>query len=484
MKSGIIAFVITALATQAYGKSEQSEDWMVVTFDGKKVGHIQKIKEHNSGGSHIITRSQVDFQRGAFSTTMISEESIHFTPDGQPQEFTVKEKFSAVTSETHGKFTADNQIQIDKTVLDNNTQSTHPWKPDMLLFDNDLSNDGIRLQAGHQSEVSMFIPAMQKSATMTYAVEGKELVNILGQEMSLYKLNSQLDLGALKLHTTDYVDDSFAVKKSITNLMGSRIEMYSCPKACALAPNDIFDAIDATVIQLQSPISDDMLSKTLKFTFKSNHSLENVQLPNSSEQRIQKLDDNRFSVTVHPPQKNKFTPGYQQSDLQASEWIQSDHPEIIKLAKKATSRQISRLEKMHAIENFVRNHIHDKNFSIGYASALETAQYRNGDCTEHALLTAALGRASGIPTRVAIGLAYMPSFQGHQNTLGLHAWTQAWVDGSWRSFDASLDGFDSGHIALAYGTGNPNDFYSGMMLIGQLEIESVQHQINNDMEVE
>ena len=36
-----------------------------------------------------------------------------------------------------------------------------------------------------------------------------------------------------------------------------------------------------------------------------------------------------------------------------------------------------------------------------------------------------------------------------------HAWVQSWVDGRWESYDAALRRFDTAHIALATGDGDP-----------------------------
>jgi len=171
-------------------------------------------------------------------------------------------------------------------------------------------------------------------------------------------------------------------------------------------------------------------------------------------------------------------------------WLQSDANLIVGLAKKAVRGKQSDAEKMQAVTDFVRRYINDKNLSVAYASALETAKYRNGDCTEHALLTAAkyrngdctehalltaaMGRALGIPTRIATGLVYVPELDGQRNVLVPHAWTQAFVNGAWKSYDAAIGQFDSGHIALDYGDGDPTNFYAGIQLIGNLEVHSVK----------
>jgi hypothetical protein len=129
---------------------------------------------------------------------------------------------------------------------------------------------------------------------------------------------------------------------------------------------------------------------------------------------------------------------------------------------------------MHKLEDFVRDFIDDKNLSVGYASALEVARNPEGDCTEHAVLLAALGRAEGIATRIVNGLAWAPGFAGRDQVFVPHAWVQAWIDGRWQSFDAALDGFDAGHIALALGDGDPLRFYQGVAALGRIDIVEVE----------
>jgi hypothetical protein len=128
---------------------------------------------------------------------------------------------------------------------------------------------------------------------------------------------------------------------------------------------------------------------------------------------------------------------------------------------------------MLALQEFVRRYIRTKDLNVGYASALEVAKNPEGDCTEHAVLLAALGRALDIPTRVVDGLAYVDRYAGKDRVFVPHAWAQAWVDGHWRSFDAALPGFDAGHIALSAGDGDPWRFFSGMDTLGRMRIDAV-----------
>jgi transglutaminase-like putative cysteine protease len=70
------------------------------------------------------------------------------------------------------------------------------------------------------------------------------------------------------------------------------------------------------------------------------------------------------------------------------------------------------------------------------ATADHVAKTLRGDCTEYAMLTAAMCRAVGIPSRTAVGLIYA-NVRG-QPAFAFHMWTEAWVDGRWRPLDATL----------------------------------------------
>ena len=77
-----------------------------------------------------------------------------------------------------------------------------------------------------------------------------------------------------------------------------------------------------------------------------------------------------------------------------------------------------------------------------------------------------------------MGVAYVKEFGSLKNCFGGHAWVQAYVGGKWVSIDASfksagLGGYDAGHIALAQGNGNPENFFSLLSTIGQFKIDKV-----------
>ena len=141
-----------------------------------------------------------------------------------------------------------------------------------------------------------------------------------------------------------------------------------------------------------------------------------------------------------------------------------------------------RRRRARALRAFVYDFIDAKNLGVGFATSGEVCRTAEGDCTEHAVLLAAMLRAAGYPARVASGLIYADEFVGRESIFGYHAWAQAivTVDGVpvWLDFDATLPGngpdTDATHILLGVSAMGEGEAINSMAvlvpLIGQLRI--------------
>ncbi len=86
------------------------------------------------------------------------------------------------------------------------------------------------------------------------------------------------------------------------------------------------------------------------------------------------------------------------------------------------------------LEGLVDRTIRTKSLQFGFAGVREVLDARAGDCTEHALLLAALLRKRGVPARIAYGfLLTETGFIGH-------AWTEARTAAGWFALDPSFPG--------------------------------------------
>ncbi|MBK8284003.1 MAG: transglutaminase domain-containing protein [Ahniella sp.] len=155
-------------------------------------------------------------------------------------------------------------------------------------------------------------------------------------------------------------------------------------------------------------------------------------------------------------------------------WVQSDDRKIRDFARKAAAGAKDDADRMQLLTQAVSTRLSDKNLSSAYASAREAFDDRAGDCTEHALLLAAAARSLGIPTRIAAGLAYTEAFAGRSHVFVPHAWVQAFVGGRWQSYDAALGTYDSGHLLLATGNGDPGMYFGSLNALGNVQISRVR----------
>ncbi|MDB4931142.1 MAG: putative protein involved in cytokinesis, contains TGc (transglutaminase/protease-like) domain, partial [Myxococcaceae bacterium] len=86
------------------------------------------------------------------------------------------------------------------------------------------------------------------------------------------------------------------------------------------------------------------------------------------------------------------------------------------------------------IVDAVDAHIARKSLAIGIITASSVAARREGDCTEHAVLTAALLRCHGHPARLAVGM--LVGYVGGRWFAGGHMWAEHY-DRGWRVADAT-----------------------------------------------
>jgi transglutaminase-like putative cysteine protease len=93
---------------------------------------------------------------------------------------------------------------------------------------------------------------------------------------------------------------------------------------------------------------------------------------------------------------------------------------------------------MDALTRYVDQFIDKKDMQRTFDVASRVASHKEGDCSEHAVLLAALGRSFGYATRVVLG-AVLVTTEGEVGAFG-HAWVEYYgVDAkTWRVADAAM----------------------------------------------
>ncbi|KRA81858.1 hypothetical protein ASD78_00870 [Lysobacter sp. Root667] len=195
--------------------------------------------------------------------------------------------------------------------------------------------------------------------------------------------------------------------------------------------------------------------------------------PATGEQRVQPRDATAATalIDVCGDCGNEAAPDAAElrRHLASNAWVDSDERSVRAFARThVRGRGVE--HRMQSLVEAVQQHMNGPIAYRDYLSASQALSARSGDCTEFALLLAALARAQGIPTRIVYGIAYSSRFTGQSHVFSPHVWVQSWNGRRWISYDAGLGRFDSGHIALRVGDGTPQDGAGVMQAIGRLKV--------------
>lgn len=461
---------------------ETKTDYLAILMQGQKIGYATHTRTVEN--SHVITTEEFSMTlgRGGQAVTVNSREMYIETSNGAPLSFELSMKASGVEQKTGGTI-QDGKIQLTRQVMGTAQKSVVDWPANALMPEGMLLLQKEKgLQPGTEYEMTTFRPDMLMSITTKVSVGDKQKIDLLGRVVELTEVKQISEVQGQQIAVTSYIDEDYDALKSIAPMMGMTLEFVACDEDFAMQENNIVDFLDKLSIASPVPLTNINTIQSIAYEIKPTTD-QPLNFPTSDHQQVKAIEGGCL-VTVRrlTPAENVPFP-YDGNDLEIlnamkpTEILQSDNKEIIDLARHAVGGTKDAAKAAKQIESFVAGYIQKKDLSVGYASAAEVAQSRQGDCSEHAVLTAAMCRAVGIPARIACGVLYVDSFVNRTNIFGGHMWVEAYIGNQWIGLDAtranSGSGFDPGHIALAYGDGSPKDFFNLVNMLGCFKIEKL-----------
>jgi hypothetical protein len=339
---------------------------------------------------------------------------------------------------------------------------------------------------GTEYAVKVFSPSMLEALDVQIRIGGTKDVDLLGRVVPLTEVTTTFTMAqAGNITSTAYVDNDFRTQKALMPVAGIHVEMIACTKEFALGQNDVLELVNKMFLPSPEPLGKVGSAKSITYYLSPKADANDLKIPSTDNQSVRGEPGGTVIVTVQPvePAAGARFPykGKDEAILEAlkpTRFVQSDRKEIIELARRAVGTTKDAGEAVKKIEAFVANYVENKSLSVGYASAAEVAASKQGDCSEFAVLTAAMCRAVGIPAQVVVGIAYVEEWAGLVNGFGGHAWVQAYVGDKWVGLDAAFKssgrgGYRPGHITLALGNGDPEDFFNLLGTIGRFKIDKV-----------
>ncbi len=471
-----LLLMLALLAASAVSYAKPSDDtWMTVLLDGRKIGNMHMTRRLD--GDRVISTQalNVELSRAGIKVGLYSRETDTETRDGKPLKFESRSAISGIENVVIGTI-HDGKCDVVTEVGGNRQTRTIDWPRGALLSEGlRLAESRTALKPGEKYTELAFQAESVDAVEVTTSVGEAEHVDLPDGARKLVRVEQLIKLPGAPTASTAWVDDDQDIQKMTMQLMGYELTMLACSKSCAQAPNQSADILTHALAPAPAGLTPDDLQHGVVIHVSPTQKGAELSFASTDEQRVKKSADG-FDLRIAPvtsasPPDTESKPIA--ADSKSNDWLQSDAPEVRKLAQQGIGDAKEPLAQMQNLETFVRGFIRNKDLSVGYASALEVAKNPEGDCTEHAVLLAALGRSVGIPTRVVDGLAYTNRYAGVDHVFVPHAWAQAWINGRWQSFDAALMGFDAGHIALSVGDGDPWRFFAGLDSLGRMKIDSI-----------
>jgi hypothetical protein len=476
--------VAIKVETEAEKANANEIEYFAVFFEGKKAGYSKHERMVSEGKVISIEELDVTINRFGIPVSMATTTRIYETLDGKPLGFESVLDGGLMKMESSGTIRPDGKLALTTGSAGSVQNSIMEWPEGALMSEGlRLLQESKGLEEGTEYSCRAFEPTMQMAVDIKTRVGTKKSVDLLGRIVTLTEVTTTVSMAGMgEIPSKSYLDEDFKLQKSVSPFLGISMEMVACPKEFALGKNDVVELIGKMFIDSPVPLKDLDSAESITYHLDPVEGAK-LTIPQNNNQQVRKAADGKVILTVKPvAAPSGVTFPYKGNDpaaleaLKPAQFVQSDHEMIIELARRAVGKTKDTAQAVDKIEAFVADYVEDKNLSVGYASAVEVAQSKQGDCTEHAVLTAALCRAVGIPAQVVMGLVYVSEWQGLENGFGGHAWNQAYVGGKWIGLDAAFrgsgwGGYDAGHIALAAGNGSPGDFFSLVTTMGQFKID-------------
>jgi len=460
--SALILLAATSLALAA-PRADAQEAWDAVFLAGNKIGYIHTFIEKVNENGRPLNRVRVDtvlsFRRGDDHVVQKMMYGTIETPEGEVLRLDTRTLTSDQEIRVHG-----DAIKGNMNLIMEGTQQRQekliPWGSDVRgPYAAEQSMAKKPMTEGESRKLKMYIPDLNRVVEIELkAGPISEIPLGDGSKRPLRKVDQVATLDGQhrpELSSVLWVDSGGQVLKQEIDLLGG-MTTYRTTEAGAKAPGGRikYDQIRGTIIKVARPITNPYQTRYIKYQI-THQSEDPAQIiPDDRRQTVQASGDGRSAAliiqTMGPNDGEAGPPTVDSEYLRPNGMITSGDEKIKELAARAVGNTVDPWERAVRINEWVFRNV-KSNFQTTFASASEVAQSLSGDCTEHSVLAAAMSRALGIPSRIAVGLIYVddPSFK--DKGFGFHMWHEVYVNGRWVALDSSFEqsNVDATHIKLS-----------------------------------
>lgn len=430
--------LLSLTENQAPAGEKISESWMGIYMNGVKVGYSlnQEFSLIKSGKRYRkeYDKSWMKISRlGGNPVELTTIQESLYDEKSKPLECVLRTKMSETETVMKAEIVRNKIIfQIGDKVI-----KELPYEEEFYLeipVRQIIEQEGLKPGKKYSFKILDF--TTHSLIDSSFEVIGKEDVLILGQKLNLWHVAGKAD-SVIPVSSEDWIDTDGNVQKSVSKTSFIQLTSLLMSKEKALeSSGENFDIAFSTIIKpnitFENPLQVQMVKFKLSgiplerihdFPFdgisqKILESGENYVLVQTSSLVFR--EDDAVSFPVEEEELQRF--------LKPTSFCQSDDPEIRKTAKDIVGEEKNSWRAAKKIAVWVKEEV-TPTYDVGFAGAKEILKNREGDCSEHTVLTVALLRAAGIPARAAVGIMYA------RGIFAYHMWPEVYV-GQWVGLDS------------------------------------------------
>ena len=474
-------------------KKKDSETWMGVYMNGVKIGysHSKESVFFKDGEKYkqSIQESMMRVTRLGGNPVEIStcQESL-CDAEGNPLETVLKSKLSA--NET----TVKAEIKGDKIVFwsgDRITKELAYTEKFYLGIPMREIIEGKGLIPGKKDVYTILEPLTQSFVDVDFEVIAKEPILILGEKHDLWHVRSETTQ-MIPIVMDEWIDEEGEVWKSVSQAGFLNTISIRMPKEMALQLSD--DNLDiAFSVLIESNVIFPNPQEVRKATYKVSGipmlKMESLPFEEESQKILEKKGDHVIIQTrslvfteeqaLRFPLRDEKLAEY----LKPTTFCQSDDRDIVDVARSIVGEETNSWAAARRIAQWVNREI-SPNSDVGFASAREIMDNREGDCSEHTVIMVTLCRAVGIPARAAVGVMY------GEGIFAYHMWPEVYVgrwvglDPKWLALDKKTGEYytDATHIKLGESALDESLFeelgQAMAEIVGQVNVEVLDYALD------
>ena len=469
----------------------QFERWYTALLDSRPVGWMHVKIVRCADEYHSQSEMAISVRRGESVVSIMLGETFVETGGGEPLHTTQTQKLAGQTITRKLVFGRD---VYTLTTSNGSSVQTREYRPSALpwltpmaaeRYVTEQMNQGVKKITFWTLGLATGIQPVEVAHTVLRTTN----IEVLGKTVPATEIHTTMSV-LPSVRSTEYMDREGHMIKTSSTLGPWKFIIVESDEQLAKAKIDPPELMTRLFVRSNRPIAMPRRIRSAEYELRLDRSatdLSDLDLPSIGCQRLVHSNGQTARIRVDLEVKAEVQDRPQEEHRIPSAMIDSNDEKIRGLSEEGLAKYDEAVKdhvKAQALCRFVHRYIENRDLSVGFATATEVAQTARGDCSEFAVLLAAMLRAVNIPSRTISGLVYVEQFMGQQDLFGYHMWTQAWIEngqvGYWMDLDAALnpDHFDATHIAVSSSAMSDDQFFNDMVklapLLGRLSISVIE----------